>query len=226
MGKEAKKALTILLGKDFVSKHVTKEPQNIEEERVNETTLENMKKYVNEVVDKALAEADKDMIATFLSYKYKQFLGLCKQQPEQVVRESLEEVILYCMRSSPNIITERLKLFSSHCVPFPSKQRLMFWDILMEKMKKPRKIRTEEFSLPASSIIFDEKLQEEVVNHKMAEEYMPEVWISINKKHNITRYISGSTTTFCKQSSCSSEDGYPGGSVHQHPLGVHGDQNQ
>ena len=45
----------------------------------------------------------------------------------------------------------------------------------MEKIKKPRNIRAEDFSLPPSSIMFDDNLQEEVINHKMAEEYLPEV---------------------------------------------------
>ena len=181
LGNEANNALIILLGTEFVSKHLAKEQHNIEDKKVNEITLENMKKYLDDVVDKAIAKADKDMIDTFLSYKYKQLLILSKQQSEHVLRQSLEEVVLHSMSTSPNILTEGLKLFSSHCVPFPSELRSIFWDVLMEKIKKPRNIRAEDFSLPPSSIMFDDILQEEVINHKMAEEYLPEVWISIIK---------------------------------------------
>ena len=176
-----------LLGEEFVSAHITKDPDMVEEADVDNITLENMKKYLDDVLNIALMKTDKEMVDKFVKYKSKQFLETCQDQPKQAVLEALGEIILSCNISEGSYdIMEGFEHFHYNCVPFPAQLRSRFWDILMEKIEKPRKKRFDQLSVASSNPHNDSNIKQEVIRYHLKaaglEESILEVGTKCRKK--------------------------------------------
>ena len=165
---DSKQALFSLLGKDFVYKHITREPFDLEEMEVDKIVLENMKKYLEEVSNIALVKTDKKMIDNFVNNKSKELLALSQDQSKQAVIDAMNAIICHenAAEDCGNLM-EAFHQFSSSCVPFPRKMRSLIWDNLMMKLEKPRRRDVAQFSSTSSVLCCDKNLKKEVINFHM-----------------------------------------------------------
>ena len=172
-----------LLGEEFVSAHITKDPDMVEEADVDNITLDNMKKYLDDVLNIALMKTDKEMVDTFVKYKSKQFLEICQDQPKQAVVEALGEIILsYNISEGSYDIMEGFEHFSDNCAPFPAQLRSRFWDILMEKIEKPRKKRFDQLSVASSNPHNDSNIKQEVIRYHLKAAGLEESILEVGTK--------------------------------------------
>ena len=163
---DAKEALFSLLGEDFVDKHFTKEHVNIEGVVVDKITLENMKKYLDDVLTIVLMKTDKNKIDDFVNYKSKEFLRLSQNQSEQAVYEAMRGIVLHDnMSEGSSNIMEVVGHFSSSCVPFPRQLRSILWDIEIEKVEKPRRREFNQLALASFTTPCDNSLKQEVIDY-------------------------------------------------------------
>ena len=163
---DSKLALFRLLGKDFVYKHITREPFDLEEMEVDKIVLENMKKYLEEVSNIALVKTDKKMIDNFVNNKSKELLALSQDQSKQAVIDAMNTIICHkdITEDCGNLI-EAFDQFSSRCVSFPRKRRSLIWDTLMGKIDKPRRRDVlMKFSSTSSVLCCDKNLKKDVIN--------------------------------------------------------------
>ena len=133
---------------------------------VDKITLENMKKYLDDVLTIVLMKTDKNKIDDFVNYKSKEFLRLSQNQSKQAVYEAMRGIVLHDnMSEGSSNIMEVVGHFSSSCVPFPRQLRSILWDIAIEKVEKPRRREFNQLALASFTISCDNSLKQEVIDY-------------------------------------------------------------